>query len=215
MTQTSIFMHEIKNSLSNIYSLVDLIHLDPQDADKYLQLIKDSVDQIKAVELDYDTYRKSGKRPIKLSVVNLQTLLKDILSEYKSMIESYDIEVINQSKSIKIMTDVSKLKQVLSNLISNAIKYNRDTEGKILIQTGIEGRNTVYIKISDTGIGMTPKELKQLGNQLFYRSKKKEAPGTGLGWSIIRTLADIMHWDIQIKSGNTEEYTTSVKLIVV
>lgn len=215
LNSTSIFMHEIKNCLSNVYSLVEIIEADPKELQTCLPLIKASIKQIKNIEYDYDEYRKSGKNAIRISHVNLATVITSLAEEYRIQAEEKKITIKTDCKNIKVQTDVTKLRQVLANLITNAIKYNV-TGGKILIECK-QVADKIRVYISDTGIGMSQEEIVKLGT-MFYRSKKIDVPGTGLGWSLIKSIIGIMGWDINIRSKNKPshmfEYTTTIALFL-
>ncbi len=207
MTDHSVFMHEIKNCLSNIYSLIELAENYPENFQEYTNLVKASITQIKRIESDYDEYRNSGKSPIKFGSVNLSELLQSLVEEYKSSANDKKINIQIEEKyandshttnDIRIFTDAVKLRQVLTNLLTNAIKYNIP-EGQIYITCKVLDNKKVAICIRDTGIGMNKEELRKLGTA-FYRSKKVDVEGTGLGWTLIKSIVNLMDWNIQIKS---------------
>lgn len=197
MSDSNIFMHEIKNSLSNIYSLVEIIENDPKESRECLPLIKSAIKQIKSIESDYTEYIKSGKTPINNTSINLASILTSVAEEYKTIADERRVSIKISSKNIKVNTDAAKLRQVLSNLVNNAIKYNT-IGGQVHLECRQTGDKPVII-ISDTGIGMDQTEIASLGT-MFYRSKKIEAPGTGLGWSLIKSIVSVMNWTINIRS---------------
>ncbi len=213
MSESNVFMHEIKNSLSNVYSLVEIIENDPKEIRSCLPLIKLAINQIKNLEYDYDEFRKSGKTVIRIVQVNLATLLTSIAEEYRGLAEEKKVSIKVISKNIKVQSDIVRLRQVLGNLITNAIKYNL-LGGQILLECKTYGDKTI-ISVSDTGIGMSQDEIRMLGT-MFYRSKKIDAPGTGLGWALIKSIADLMQWDISVKSKAKPtsgfEYTTTISI---
>ena len=211
----SIFMHEIKNCLSNVYSLVEILETDPRELNACLPLIKASIRQIKNIEYDYDEYRKSGKNTIHISHVNLATIITSLAEEFRVRADEKKITIKTDCKNIKVNTDVTRLRQVIANLITNAIKYNV-IGGEILIECK-QVADKIGIYVSDTGIGMSQEEIRMLGT-MFYRSKKIDAPGTGLGWSLIKSIVRIMGWDINIRSKNKPshaiEYTTIITIFL-
>jgi len=215
MGEHSIFMHEIKNCLSNIYSLVEIIETDPTESKQCMKLIKDSVKQIKNIQTDYDILRKSGKTQINLTHVNLPSVVLSVINQCRGAVEEQDInlnlDIAFDCQNLKITTDTTKLQQVLINLLTNACKYNTP-KGKIDIQ--VYKKEKIHIRISDTGIGITPEEIKCLG-VLFFRGKRNTAEGTGLGWPLIKQICATMGWEIIVKSQKSKfEYSTVIDLIL-
>lgn len=105
-----------------------------------------------------------------------------------------------------IITDSTKMQEVLSNLISNAIKYMPEG-GKVLIDVqefpyNQEGHTLIQTKVSDTGIGMSEEFLPSLF-ELFTRERNttlSKIPGTGLGMAIVKNLVDSMNGSIEAES---------------
>lgn len=95
--------------------------------------------------------------------------------------------------------DVNKLKQVLINLVGNAVKYTKT--GSVTV-TADAKENAVEVKVSDTGIGMSPEARERLFTK-FYRISSKETqgvPGTGLGLWITKQIVELMHGKIFVDS---------------
>jgi len=199
MDDTNLFMHEIKNSLSNIYLLSEIISKenDVTEIKKYTKLIRDSVDQLQALEKDYNEYRKLGVISENKGYINIRKVIIDIINEYSVLANDKNVHIDFDIKTNYVMTDNTKLKQVLSNLLSNAIKYNK-SNGSIYINCKKVSNNT-YISITDTGIGMSQEELSKIGNP-FYRSKRIEVSGTGLGLSLVKKIVKFMEWGLDISS---------------
>lgn len=105
-----------------------------------------------------------------------------------------------------IITDSTKMQEILSNLISNAIKYTPEG-GKVLIDVqelpyNKEGYTLIQTKVSDTGIGMSEEFLPSLF-ELFTRERNttlSKIPGTGLGMAIVKNLVDLMNGRIEVES---------------
>jgi signal transduction histidine kinase len=203
MNDISSFMHEIKNPLGNIYSLCDLINLeDDIKLIKELTLVlKQSIEQVISLEKEYNEYRKTYKSTVKPTCFLIGELINDIIKEYKSAIEKKEIKTIinidEKASKKDVYTDKTKLKQVLINIISNAIKYNKEG-GSIEIDIYTYKEST-YISVKDTGIGIKKKDLDKIGSP-FYRCKEIEAEGSGLGMSLIKKICSKMNWDLSIES---------------
>jgi signal transduction histidine kinase len=96
--------------------------------------------------------------------------------------------------------DSNRLKQVLINIIGNAVKYT--PKGSVVITTVLREDNLVEIKCADTGLGMTAKEREKLFTK-FYRVKNKDTDaikGTGLGLWITKQLIEMMEGDVLVDS---------------
>lgn len=208
----SYFMHEINNPLSNIYMLVQALgdmNIDERDTVKeYLNLIQQSTQHVKDLHAEYNEYIKIGKMSINPSVVNLSRVLSSIADEYKLVANKKNVRIVlNVDKEQKRITvDVVKLRQVIGNVISNAVKYNNNG-GSVFINC-VDNK----ITISDTGIGMSADELKQIGAP-FYRCRRIDAEGTGLGFATVKKITDSLGWELNIKSevGKGTTVTVSVR----
>lgn len=117
-----------------------------------------------------------------------------------------------------IMVDTTKMQEILSNLISNAIKYTPEG-GKVLIDAqelpyNREGYVLIQIKVSDTGIGMSEEFLPSLF-ELFTRERNttlSKIPGTGLGMAIVKNFVDLMNGSIEVESelGKGSTFTITI-----
>ena len=117
-----------------------------------------------------------------------------------------------------IITDSTKMQEILSNLISNAIKYTPEG-GKVLIDVqelpyNQEGYALIQTKVSDTGIGMSEEFLPSLF-ELFTRERNttlSKIPGTGLGMAIVKNLVDFMNGSIEVESelGKGSTFTITI-----
>ena len=117
-----------------------------------------------------------------------------------------------------IIVDSTKMQEILSNLISNAIKYMPEG-GKVLIDVqelpyNQEGYTLIQTKVSDTGIGMSEEFLPSLF-ELFTRERNttlSKIPGTGLGMAIVKNLVDLMNGSIEVESelGKGSTFTITI-----
>ena len=104
-----------------------------------------------------------------------------------------------KASNVKINIDKDRLRQVLVNLVGNAIKYTK--KGEIIVRE-YEEKGRLYIRVSDTGFGMTEEERKNLF-QKFYRIKTEETEeirGTGLGLWIVNNIIKEMNGNISVES---------------
>ena len=132
--------------------------------------------------------------------------------------KNIELNIIVNVEHKHIIVDSTKMQEILSNLISNAIKYTPEG-GKVLIDVqelpyNKEGYALIQTKVSDTGIGMSEEFLPSLF-ELFTRERNttlSKIPGTGLGMAIVKNLVDLMNGSIEVESelGKGSTFTITI-----
>ncbi|MEH2079389.1 MAG: HAMP domain-containing sensor histidine kinase [Nostoc sp.] len=164
------------------------------------------------------TIQKSAKPPLLLPGTgdkavdcSLADILEPLLISAKAIAQERKLKLITeiQDNSSLVRANVKALREVLTNIIDNALKYT-PTGGKILIQAGQEKAHFQGIVISDNGPGIPPQDLEHLGER-HYRGvqAQTEIPGTGLGLAIARQLIEQMQGEIEIFSPAINSKLTS------
>lgn len=217
----SMVSHELKAPISAVYGFLrlfndDSIRLTAEQKKEYenrsilrldglLKMVNDLLD-ISRMEL------KTVSREIKQ--VCLHEIITSILELFQIEINKKGISVIfNKDKSThSIMADSDEITRLFTNLISNAIKYNRDNG--ILTINIFTADNYLLAEIKDNGIGLKPEEKNKLFAE-FYRAKNemtKNISGTGLGLSIVKRIVDSYHGSIIVESNFGVGTTFTVKM---
>ncbi len=147
---------------------------------------------------------ESGKMEYKMSVANLETIIKRVASESSSTLKEKSIflEIIKPEEATKLICDAFKIGQVVRNLLANAIKYSPQGK-KITISIGSDqlsvgrrvgdnGKTAGYrVTVLDQGIGIAEDELESIFEKFIQSSKSKEhIGGTGLGLTICREIVN-------------------------
>jgi len=144
----------------------------------------------------------SGQIVDKLKPLSLKKVIKKTLEDMQPLARENDISLeLRPSPGNKnVLGDEESLKQVLSNLITNAIRYNKP-KGKVVIAIK-ENRDFIATEVQDTGIGIAKEHLPFIFDQ-FYRVSRGESQkvkGTGLGLSIAKKIVDAHGGSIQVSS---------------
>ncbi len=138
-------------------------------------------------------------------------VLEPLLVSARAIAQERNLQLIAEipPKLPPVRVHVKVLREVLSNIIDNALKYTPNG-GKILVQAGQEKANFQGIAISDTGPGIPPQDLEHLGER-HYRGvqARSEIPGTGLGLAIAKQLVEQMQGEIEVKSPASNSAITS------
>ncbi len=180
-----------------------------QTAGKHLlSLINDILDLSKI---------EAGKMELYLESVDLASLLKEVGSTIAPLVEKNGnrLQIEAPADPGTMRADVTRLRQVLFNLLSNASKFTRS--GTITLSLTARGTDVVF-RIRDTGIGMTPEQLGKLF-QAFTQAESSTAKkygGTGLGLVICRKLCRMMGGDVTVESepGKGSTFLVTVPRIV-
>ena len=145
---------------------------------------------------------EAGKIEIKVSPVSITKSISEVLEEFKEKAEKKGIKLVYKGpeKEIKVKADLYKLKEVISNLVDNAIKYTING-GDIIVKNEIRGQ-MVVTHIKDNGVGIAKKDINKLFSK-FYRVQAKELrdiEGTGLGLFICKQIIEKMNGKIWVES---------------
>jgi len=158
---------------------------------------------------------EAGRMPLQVSKFKVPDLIGEVIAELDSIVRRSKLEVSTDvPRDLKpIYSDRQKVKQILLNLLSNALKFTSAGSVKITARAQHAPRS-IAISVTDTGIGIAPEDhvrifedFKQLDN-----SPTRAYGGTGLGLSICRRLADIIGGEISVKSqlGKGSTFTVTV-----
>ena len=148
---------------------------------------------------------EAGKMEFKPVPFNLVQLTDDIEATVKPLAmngnNTYTVDI--QTKSMEMFTDLTKLKQILLNLLSNACKFTSNGEIKLIIKSYYETHaEYLHFEVCDTGIGIPAKNIATLFDSFTQvdSTTTKKFGGTGLGLAISRRYAQSMGGDIQAES---------------
>ncbi|MGL5940633.1 MAG: ATP-binding protein [Waterburya sp.] len=214
----SMASHEFRNPLSSILlcvqNLMDETNLATADRQFYLQSIQDAALNMSSLLEDVLTLSKveSGKQKLKLEPLNLRNFCLQIIQELTAI---YADRIINFDYQVTInplYLDPKNLRHILSNLLSNALKYSSTGKTVDLIITYVKASASIIIEISDRGIGIPQASQKHIFESFYRASNVDNTPGTGLGLSIVKKAVELHQGSITIKSKINQGTTIKVKL---
>ncbi len=146
---------------------------------------------------------ESGSLTISEDVVDLVEICSACVRMLRHRAQKNKIVVSLQvpNSPIQMRGDLRRLKQILINLVGNAIKFT-DKGGRVTVGASFNSDNCPMLSVNDTGIGIPPEHLQHVFNP-FYRVDKhyvSQREGTGLGLPLVKTLAELHGGDIKINS---------------
>jgi len=216
----TIASHELKTPLTSIKAFVQILQryfARPEDEDSvtYLSKMDHQVDKLTKLVQDLLDVSKlqTGNLDYNEDVFDFDELVAETVEEMQPITDRHTL--IHEGRAnIQVLADKFRIAQVLTNFISNAIKYSPDGD-KIVVRTKHE-KNTVTVSVQDFGIGI-PDDKKQFLFQRFYRvmDKKRESfPGLGLGLFISSEIVKRQKGDIWFESSEGKGSTFSFSLPV-
>ena len=204
----SVLSHELKSPINAIEGYLKIMQ-DKQvgdNIDDYMTMIDRSLERIKGMRslimdlLDL-TKIESGKKTRSLKKVDLYEIAKMVIDTMSPMAIQRNIKMyLNAEENTYINADHDEMEMILNNLVSNAVKYNKD-DGKVNISI-ISDKSIVKISVEDTGIGLNDEEKEKLF-QDFVRiknAKTKNITGSGLGLSITKKMIELNGGTIAVES---------------
>lgn len=195
--------HELRTPLTTIRGNIDLIKQMGKADEESLEAISSEVDRMTRLVRDLLllAQAETGKLPLAEEVVELDTLLLEVFQQAKVLAnQRLNIE-IGREDQVSVMGDRDRIKQVILNLVSNAIEHTPDG-GTIELDLACEG-DQAWVTVADTGPGIPPEELPMIFER-FYRldpsRKRKAFGGAGLGLSIAYWIAKMHGGDLRVQS---------------
>lgn len=201
--------HELKTPLFSIqgyiHTLLDGGIYDEKINRKYLLRAASNVERLQNIVEDLEIINKleSGKAVPNKRVFDIHELAEEVIEDVGFMAEEKRIDLDfkdGASKSFEVFADRENIRQVFSNLIINAIKYNRS---KGYVKVGFyDMEDNILVEISDNGIGIAESHLKYVFDR-FYRvdaSRSRKEGGSGLGLSIVKHIIEAHKQSINVRS---------------
>ena len=183
--------HDLRAPLRIIDGYITILNEDYKDLDEGAQRLFEVISR-NAVKMgnlidELLSFAKLGRQSLSLSHVDFQTLINEVLSEQISLMENQNIEVIIGEIS-NINCDRLLLRQVLVNLLSNALKYSQKKD-KIIIEIGcFKNNNQITYYIKDNGAGFNMQYSDKIFGVFERLHKDSEFEGTGVGLAIVQKI---------------------------
>lgn len=211
--------HELKTPITSVKVLAESLltqeDVPPELYREFLVDINDEIERENKIINDLLSLVKLDKTAgdMHIESISINDLLEQILKRLRPIANKRNIEMIFESyRPVNAEVDEVKLSLAISNLIENAIKYNKD-EGWIRVSLNADHKY-FYVKVADSGVGI-PEDSKDLIFDRFYRvdkARSRETGGTGLGLSIARNAIHMHRGAIKVYSKLGEGTTFTVRI---
>ncbi|MEO6901853.1 MAG: PAS domain-containing sensor histidine kinase [Bacteroidia bacterium] len=201
----SMASHEFRTPLTTMMSSLSLVNKyadlnDSENRTKHVSKIKTSINNLTDILNDFLSVSKleEGKVENISEQINMKAFVTDIMLEMKTMATDGQKLIYQHIGSEMALIDKKLLKNILFNLISNAIKFSPES-GIIEVTTQVSN-STIKISIKDNGIGISKEDQKHLFERFFRGNNATHIQGTGLGLSIVTKYAELMNASVNYES---------------
>jgi len=199
--------HELKTPLTSIKGFLETLlegALDDKENNRrFLIIMQNHTERLNKLvdDLLSLSHLESKEMLLKKDIFNLRQQVEKVITNYEVQLKNRDIKIKNELPiSISVNADKDKLEGVFTNLIDNAVKFNKE-KGIIRIYSQDEERR-IKIVIEDSGIGIPEKDIPRIFER-FYRvdkARSRELGGTGLGLSIVKHIVELHGGNVGVES---------------
>jgi heavy metal sensor kinase len=209
--------HELRTPLSIIHSHAELALTKERTAEEYKKTIETCLRAAKRTKSLVDALlvlarADAGKLDLKYERFDLKDAVDESLAMVASRAQERNVTLETDLREVEMEADRTRILQLLTNLLANAIQYNRD--GGRVVLTVAKEESEVVLKIADTGVGIVAQDQPHLFERFFRadKARSREAGGSGLGLAICQSIVQAHHGSISFTSRPGEGTTFIVRL---
>lgn len=213
--------HELRTPVANLSIYINLLQNgNPEKRDHYISVLQQQANRLtNLVEATLGLSQlEIGNLELQFEPVAFNEIVEEIVLGHQARAEAFGLQLLTllQPDLPRVRGNKTQLIQLITNLITNAINYNR-ADGKIIVETRFVAEEAmVCLKVTDSGIGIDQGELPHLFDRFYrgHQTGQSNIPGTGLGLAIVKEIVALHQGGIDVVSQVNEGTTFSVFLPV-
>jgi signal transduction histidine kinase len=217
----AVVSHDLRTPLNAIIGYADLLDEGipvalPPESRQSVQRIRTSARHLMYLlnELLVFARLDGGSEHVQVASCDARTVAREVaaMTERLAQERGLTLRLVVPETAVDVETDADKLRQVLLNLVGNAVKYT--ARGGVEIEVIAESEEHVLVMIRDTGPGIAPEHLEQIFEPFWQvdRTQRTQGGGTGLGLSVVRRMLDLLGGEIRVESALGEGSTFIVRV---
>lgn len=188
--------HELRTPIAVARTNIDVLEMDKRptikDYKRLIEVLKLSIDRMGKLSEKLLVLSKDKQETTEWSTVNISLLIGEVVTEFNTSAKRHNVELqlLSLPEESSVRGDTFTLKQAISNIVDNAISYNR-LGGMVSISTSIAD-NRLIIKVEDNGIGISKEDKGRIFDR-FYRvdkSRSRAQGGSGLGLAMVKRIIE-------------------------
>jgi signal transduction histidine kinase len=205
----AVVSHDLRTPLNAIIGYADLLDEGipvalPPESRQSVQRIRTSGRHLMYLLNELLTFARldGGSERAHVSVVDVRTVAREVAAVMDRLAEErgLTLQLLLPNAAVEVETDGDKLRQVLLNLVGNAVKYT--AHGRIELEVRPSSTDAALVIVRDTGKGVAAEHLEQIFEPFWQveRSQRTEGAGAGLGLSVVRRMLDLLGGEIRVES---------------
>jgi heavy metal sensor kinase len=208
--------HELRSPLGAIRAAVEVALQKPRDPDEYRSILATLGEQCERLTVLVNgllllARADAGELVIRQEAVDLAALARDLAELFEPLAGERDVQlVVPSADAVTVAGDASRLQQLVTNLLDNAIRFT-ESGGTVTLQVEAVGDRAV-IRVSDTGVGIPAAHLPHVFERFYQVDRARTSGGCGLGLSICRWIVDAHGGTIEAKSNLPKGTVVTVTL---
>lgn len=193
--------HDLRTPMTRMRVLAEEALQSHPDPEAYREALADCLEESEHVISMLDTLTdiseaETGTMKLLLQRVNVSALIDDVLELYQYVAEEKNIALsARTTEELSLSADPRRMRQVLANLLDNAIKYTPNG-GKVEIEA-FQKEQQVIVLFKDTGIGISPEDMPRIWDRLYRGDKSRSQRGLGLGLSLVKAVVHAHHGQVE------------------
>jgi signal transduction histidine kinase len=193
--------HDLRTPMTRLRGLAEIALQGEPSPQQYQEALANCVEESDRILTLLDSLMdiseaETGTMRLRRKTVNVSNLLQEIVDLYQYVAEDKAISIaVDCAKDLQIFADQNRMRQVLGNLVDNAIKYT-PPKGSITV-CALRDKERIVLSVKDTGVGISAEEIPHIWDRLHRGDKSRSQPGLGLGLSLVRAI-------VTAHSGRTE-----------
>ncbi len=213
--------HDLRTPIAGIKAMVETLRDtaldDKQAALDFLTRINNEVDRLTQMvaELTELSHIETGKAELRRVPTNINLLIEEVAAQMNPLAESKPVTIttdLNANLPV-IKVDRNRIRQTLTNLVHNAIKFN-NPGGKVIISTNYN-TESVIVNVSDTGMGISKEDMPHIFERFYKADKARSQGGSGLGLAIAKHTIQAHGGNISVKSEEGKGSSFSFNLPII
>jgi len=208
--------HDLRSPLTRIRGIAEMTLIREESIEEYREMAVNTIEECDKLigiinTMLYITETEAGVHSTETRPIDVVPLILSACELFDPIAQEKNVQLITAlPESIVIRSDKTSLQRLVTNLLENAIKYNR--QGGTVTISAAKEENRIQLRFEDTGIGIPESDLSKIFERFYRCDANRSEPGTGLGLSLARAISRSLRGDIRVVSIVNQGSTFSVTL---